>query len=103
MNKYFNKKSEQKSSAVERITSLFNQAESNFDIDSKLSDRYVSLARKIAAKNRVRIPSAQRRRFCRHCSSFLVPSKNCRIRTREGMIVVYCLNCGHFNKFVYRR
>lgn len=96
-----NKKA-QKNIAKERIVKLFVQAEENYSLDPKLSNRYVLLARKLSMKYNVRIPSELRRRFCKHCLSYLVPSKNCRIRTKNGMLIIYCLNCKNFNKFKYK-
>lgn len=102
MSRYNSKNKEQKTIALERVKTLFQQAEANFSLDSKLSDRYVELARKIVMKCRIRMPSEFKRRYCKHCYSYLMPSKNCRIRTKDGMLIVYCLNCKKFNKFKYK-
>ena len=103
MQKYSRKPKDQRERAKERIKILFEQAEENFSLDPKLSDRYVALARKISMKYKVRIPSLLKKRFCKHCYSYLMPSKNCRIRTKNGMLIIYCLNCKKFNKFKYKQ
>lgn len=100
--KHSKKSDEHKKIALERITILFAQAKERFKDDPKLSNRYVALARKIAMKYKVRMPRELKRKFCRHCYSYLVPSVNCRIRTREGHVVYYCFNCRKFMRFRYR-
>ncbi len=101
--RYKKKSSEQKKIAKERIEKLFNQAEEVFEEDKKLADRYVELARDIAKKFRVRIPSSLKRKFCKHCYSYLVPSVNVRVRTREGKVVYYCLECKRYMRFPYTK
>jgi ribonuclease P protein subunit RPR2 len=88
--------------AKERINELFRQAEEMFDEDPKLSDRYVQIARKISMKLKVRIPPELKRRFCKHCYCYLVPGKNCRVRTHEGKVVYYCRQCKKFMRFPYK-
>jgi len=92
-------KSEEKSIALERIKTLFEEARKS----EKYADRYVELARKIAMKLKVRIPSELRRRFCRHCNSYLRPGKNSRIRISRGKIVSYCFKCKKYSRFVYKK
>ena len=103
MQKHSKKPKDQREKAKARIKVLFEQAELNFSLDSKLSDRYVLLARKIAMKYKVSIPSIFRRKFCKHCYSYLMPGKDCRIRTKNGMLIIYCLKCKKFNKFKYKK
>ena len=101
MNKRYKKPGKQLKIAKERIDILFENAKKEFSKDPELSNRYVALARKIAMKYRTRIPRELKRRFCKHCYVYLVPSKNCRIRTREGKVVYYCLNCKKYMRFPY--
>ncbi|MBD3249741.1 ribonuclease P [Candidatus Woesearchaeota archaeon] len=101
--RYKKKSSEQKKIAKERIEKLFRQAEEVFDEDKKLANRYVELARDIAKKYRVRIPSRLKRKFCKHCYSYLIPSVNVRVRTREGKVVYYCLECKKYMRFPYTK
>jgi len=79
--------------ARERIDRLFSEAKAAFPVNPELSDRYVSIARKIAMRQRVRIDRPYRRQFCRHCSSFLVPGKTSRVRVHDGRVIVTCLIC----------
>ena len=101
--KYSKKSNQQKEIARERITELFKQAREMFNKDPKLSNRYVKLARELAMKFNIRIAPELKRKFCKHCYSYLFPSKNVRIRTRDSKVVYYCLNCKKYMKFPYLR
>ena len=100
--KYKGKSGEQQKIANERIKILFEQAKEMFKEDSRLSDRYVYLARKIAMKYKVRIPSTLKRKFCKRCHKYLVPSVNCRVRAQRGKVVYYCLSCKKFARLPYK-
>ncbi len=89
--------------ALERIEALFEQAKEQFDSDPKLSDRYVLLARRIAMKNKVKMPSVFKRQFCRHCHSFLVPGRNARVRTTTKTVTYFCSVCKGFSRFGYHK
>jgi ribonuclease P protein subunit RPR2 len=97
--RYSKKPVEQRRIAKERIDILFRQAKDVFKEDSKLSDRYVELARKIAMKYKVRIRAELKRRFCKHCYKYLMPGVNCRVRMHNGKVVYYCFNCKRFMRF----
>jgi len=88
--------------AKERILILFRQAKKS---DQKLANRYVKLARKIAMKARIPVPRALKRRFCKHCYTYL-NSKNSKIRLQgksKGRRVVYtCLKCKKHMRFMYK-
>ncbi|MFH1456204.1 MAG: ribonuclease P [archaeon] len=88
----------QKDIAKERITILFQQADKVFSKNKGLANRYVTLARKISMKSKVRIPSELKRKFCKHCYHYFKPSVNVRIRTQKGKLVYYCLNCKKFTR-----
>ncbi|MBI2663003.1 ribonuclease P [Candidatus Woesearchaeota archaeon] len=88
-----------KNIAKERIIILFDQADGIFKKDSKLSDKYISLARRISMKARIRIPKELKRKFCKHCYSYLKPGINCRVRTKDKKVVYYCINCKKYMKF----
>lgn len=88
--------------AKERIKKLFEQAVEMFSTDSKLSDRYIELARKIAMKYKVKLTSAQKRMFCKHCYSFLMPGKNCTVRLTGKTITYSCKKCKKFIRIGYK-
>ena len=91
-------KNQQKEIALERINSLFQQAEEVFSKNKALSNRYVELARKIAMKVNLPIPRDYKARYCKHCNKYF-RSGNYRVRSRKGMVVYYCLNCKKYMKF----
>ena len=100
--KYIDKPKKHKKIALERINTLFKEAKSMFNEDPKLSNRYVQLARRISMKYKVKIPAQFKRRICKNCYCYLVPGKNCRVRTHKGHIVYYCLNCKGFMRIGYK-
>ena len=67
--------------AKERIKKLFEQGVEMFNTDSRFSDRYIELARKIAMKLNIPFLKSQKRKFCKHCKSYLVPGVNSVHRT----------------------
>lgn len=90
------KSTQQREIAKNRIKFLFQHAEEVFKEDSNLSDRYVKIARRIAMKYKIRLPSSLKKRFCKHCHKYLVPSVNCRIRIHKHRLIYYCLSCKHY-------
>tara|TARA_Y100000310_G_scaffold342813_1_gene447581 strand:+ start:682 stop:993 length:312 start_codon:yes stop_codon:yes gene_type:complete len=96
-------KAKQKEIAKERIKILFQQAEKSFKKNPSLSDRYVTLARKIAMKLKVGIPQELKRKFCKHCYKFLMPSVNSRNRIRDGKVIISCLECKKFTRIPLKR
>ena len=83
--------------ALQRIRTLFELAKENIREEPELAQRYATIARKIAMRTRVRLPTQYRRLICRHCKSFIYPGVNCRVRVqkrREPHIATTCLLCG---------
>ena len=88
--------------AGERIDFLFKKAKEVFKENSSLANRYVEIARKVAMKAQINIPSNLRKKFCRKCHSYLVPGENCRVRTRNKMMIYYCKKCKNIMRFPYK-
>ncbi len=82
--------------ALERIKILFQEAARQFKSHPERSHRYITLARKIAMKAKVKIPKNLKRKFCLHCYKFLQPGVNCRVRTKNKKLVYYCFSCKRF-------
>lgn len=94
----------QKKIAKNRICKLFIMAEQcALSGKIKLADRYVEIARKISMKYLVTIPREFKRRFCKHCYSYLLPSATCRIRIHRGNLVIYCYSCKKYNRFPLKK
>jgi ribonuclease P protein subunit RPR2 len=82
--------------ALERVERLFELAEQMLHEDANLSQRYVELARKIAMRERVKMPKEFKRMVCKHCKKFIYPNISCRVRIRprrEPHVVITCLFC----------
>jgi len=89
--------------ARERIERLFELADEVHDENPERAERYVERAREIAQKERVRMPSHLKRRFCDSCGAYLVPGKNARVRLRpeKEHVVVRCEDCGATARYGY--
>lgn len=85
--------------ARKQVKELFEKAENVFSKDPEESNKLVKKARRVAMKNKIRLPQEWKRRICKHCYSFLVPNKNCRVRIRDGKVTYFCLNCKKFMRF----
>ncbi|MCL2317432.1 MAG: ribonuclease P protein component 4 [Methanomassiliicoccaceae archaeon] len=66
-----------------------------------LAVRYVSLARSIGRKTRVKMPPEFR--YCKGCLLPLVPGVNCTVRLTSGKIVTTCQKCGRIKRKPYTK
>ena len=89
--------------ALERMGILFRLAEKEaLARHEARARRYVELARRIGMRYNVHVPPEFRRRFCKKCLAYLVPSINARVRVGRGQVVVTCLPCGSIQRLPYR-
>ncbi|MBW2977199.1 ribonuclease P [Candidatus Woesearchaeota archaeon] len=100
--KYKGTLKQQKILALEEIKKLFAEAKKAFDENPDLADKYAKKARRTAMKYKVNLPLTLKRRICKNCRSYLVPGRNCRVRTHKGHMVYYCLNCKGFMRIGYK-
>ena len=84
---------------MQMVQNLFKLAEITFRDNPKLANKYVKSARKNAMKVNLRLPINLKRKFCKHCYSYLVPGKNCRVRLHKNRIIYYCFNCKKYMRF----
>lgn len=89
-----------KKEVLEIVKNLFKLAKIVFRDNPKLANRYVKLARKNAMSVNLRISNELRKKFCKHCDSYLVPGKNCRVRLHKNRIIYYCFNCKKYMRFL---
>lgn len=94
--KFYKKPGKQLKIAKARILFLFKLAKEHFKQDSKLSDKYVNMARRIAMKYKIRMPSSLKKRFCKNCHRYLVPGANARVRLHKHRLIYYCMGCKHY-------
>ena len=88
--------------ARERIQILFRLAQEKRD-NPVLSARYISLAREISMRQRLRLSKQQQRSFCRSCGSYFVPGENLRVRVQHGKVVYTCQECGNVVRIPIRK
>jgi len=93
----------QRKTAVERIRTLFSQADKAYEENPSFSNRYVALARKISMKCKIKLTSPQKRKYCKHCQVYLRPGGNCRVRSRPKMMIYYCLKCKKHMRILYKK
>ncbi len=89
---------DKKKIALHRVETLFKEADEIFKESKELANRYVKLARKIAMRVNLKIPRKLKRKFCKHCYSYLKPGINCRVRTKNSKVIYYCLNCKKYTR-----
>ncbi|MFB6217946.1 MAG: ribonuclease P protein component 4 [Halobacteriaceae archaeon] len=85
---------------IDRLRALAREAAREGHADR--AREYVRLARRIAERNRLRLPRRLRRFTCDACDAYLLPGRNARVRTRSGHVVVTC-DCGHQARHPYGR
>lgn len=88
--------------ARERIEILFRLANEKRD-NPVLSARYVSLAREISMRQRLRLSKQQKRSFCKSCGTYFVPGENLRVRVQHGKVVYTCQECGNVKRVPIRK
>lgn len=92
--------------AMQRIRKLFDLAKERIRDEPELAQRYALIARKIAMRAKLRLPTEYRRMVCRHCKSFIYPGVNCRIRVqqrREPHMAITCQVCGETTRIPLRK
>lgn len=96
--KFHKKPAKQLKIAKARIVFLFRLAKEHFKQDSSLSDKYVKMARRIAMKYKIRLPSSLKKRLCKNCHRYLVPGANARVRLHKHRLIYYCMACKHHTR-----
>ncbi|MBS3108402.1 ribonuclease P [Candidatus Woesearchaeota archaeon] len=94
-------KAKQTRIANERIEILFSEADEIFKKNPKLANRYVELARKIAMKIKLRMPRKFKRKYCKHCYSYLKHGVNCQTRINKKIVLTYCFNCKKYTRIPF--
>lgn len=94
----------QKKIAEERLKILFDSADAEaLNGNFELANRRVESARKIGMKYNVRMPSEFKRKFCKFCYNYLLPSvtASARMNSREHRLEIKCLKCGKVMFYPY--
>ncbi|MBN2733943.1 MAG: ribonuclease P [Methanomicrobiaceae archaeon] len=94
-----NDKSKQKALAKERIICLFETADEFLKTHPSFSINCIKHAKKISMRYRIRIPKPYNRKYCRKCSSYLIPGYNMKIRVHRGKVIATCKACGNIRRY----
>ena len=88
-------KKERRSIAKERVNILLSECENALvKGDKELSNRYGTLARRVAMRYKVRMPKGVKILYCKSCGSY-VGGSNSRVRLRKGKVVRTCGTCNN--------
>ncbi|MBF55298.1 MAG: hypothetical protein CMA99_04025 [Euryarchaeota archaeon] len=63
---------------------------------------YANHLYKISRRHRIRFSNQAKEVVCRKCSTLLVQGTTSRVRLRNGMKVVHCLQCGDIRRIPYK-
>lgn len=83
---------------IDRLASLARDAAA--ECHDERAREYVRLARRIAERNRLSLPTELERFTCDACDSYLRPGKNARVRLQDGHVVMTC-DCGEQARYPY--
>ena len=103
---YRKKQKEMQILARDRLNKLYESAKSEFNKHRERSHRYAFLARKLAMRVRVKLPTNFKRQICKHCHKFITIGFNARMRLRpkrQPHIAVTCLECNNVMRYPYLR
>jgi len=97
-------KSQEKRIAQERIEILFGLAEKEaLGGNIARANKYIEHARTIGMRYNITPSARHRRKYCRGCHTFLLPSITARVRTGGGRMICTCLKCGRVSRYPYLR
>ena len=88
-----------------QVVSLLIKADEIISKDLDKAQQLAKQARKIQMKTRIKFPQEWKKRFCKHCKSFLYPGVNCRVRlsSTNKIIAIRCNQCNKYTRIPYYR
>ena len=88
-----------------QIIDLLEKADGAIKNDMDMAQKYALQAKKIQMRTRIKFPSQWKKRFCKHCKSFLSPGINCRVRLSSSnkVIAIKCFQCNKYTRIPYYR
>jgi len=99
MRKRIAKKIKAKKEARELIPELLKKAKAAYKKpNKKLSKTYSKKIRYLSMKYKIKLAKRIKRQLCKHCYGVLIPSVNCRIRTKQGKLIIYCMECKKYTR-----
>ena len=92
-----NKDKERREALVE-VRELLGKAADAFAKDPAVAHRFVAKARRAAMRVQLVLPIYLKRRYCKHCNHYLMPSVNARVRIQKSRVIIYCLDCKKYTR-----
>ncbi|MCD6370913.1 MAG: RNAase P [Thermoplasmata archaeon] len=90
--------------AWERIQLLFTLALEEVKKGNVVRvNRYIEHILKLSRKYNIRLPREMKMYICKKCHSFLIPGKTSQVRLKKGKIVIKCLKCGSYKRYIYKK
>ncbi len=103
MRKYFKRREDEQSAALDKIELLFKLACQEYPKSPERAHRYAKMINDIIKKTRVR-PSGKVRHFiCSDCCHLLVPGHNLSVKSDDGAMIYTCKDCGNIKKYGYTK
>lgn len=85
--------------ALKRCEKLLHMARGVYGKDKTLAKRYVSLARKISMRHRLKLGNEA---FCKKCGTVFVPGVTLKVRLAKGLRLNTCVSCGVIRRFPFK-
>lgn len=85
--------------AQKHIDELFIEAHKIFPKYPNYAHKYISMALQIRNKFNLTLTKEQKTHVCKKCHHYLYHGVNCTVRTKSGMVVYHCNDCGALRKF----
>ncbi len=88
-----------------QVVDLLVKADEAIRNDMDMAQKYALRAKKIQMRTRIKFPPQWKKRFCKHCKSFLSPGINCRVRlsSTNKVIAIKCFQCDKYTRIPYYR
>lgn len=103
MRKKLARKLKAKKEAIEIIPELLKRSKESYRKGNKRLSKVQSKKIKyLTMKYKLKLPKELKKQLCKNCSSILIPSVNCRVRTNKGKLVYYCMECKRFTRMPLR-
>tara|TARA_Y100000310_G_scaffold335391_1_gene417326 strand:- start:178 stop:486 length:309 start_codon:yes stop_codon:yes gene_type:complete len=101
MRKYKPASPEKKKIALKEMKEYLSKAESYFSKDKVMAAKYVQKARRSGMRYKVSFPKTLKKKFCKHCHSYLKQGVNVTVRTNKSNVVYTCKECKGVMRFGY--
>lgn len=79
--------------AKERIEYLYKLAKEKLEEHPEDSRKYIEMLRKLSTKHNLKITELKKK-FCKECSTLLIPGTTSSVRIHNNRRVITCKNCG---------